>query len=229
MPGGCGRLGRHGVSRRRRTLRRGGELLRGVERLPDRRVRGGDHGVPRVDRHLRRGREVLGQRGGVSRRSERGERDGVLGRQRVHAERHVPVGDLHRREPGDLRGERSVPHRRRVQHRDGSLQQPREGERERVQRRERVHDQRYVPVWRVRGSEPGGCARRRTRATWRGRATRRRASARTRSPRTAPRAPTGTHAMGASSALRGRARRGRPRSSTTATRARPTPAVHRPA
>jgi hypothetical protein len=68
-----------------------------------------------------------------------GERDGLQRRQRVYAERHVPVGHLHGGEPGGVLGFGSVPFGGYVQHGDGRLLEPVGGERDGLQRRQRVY------------------------------------------------------------------------------------------
>ena len=81
------------------------------------------------------------------------QRHGVQRRQRLHADRHLPGGRLHGRQPGDLRGERPVPRRGRVQPGDGRVLEPAQAERHGVQRRQRLHADRHLPG---RAPAPGG-------------------------------------------------------------------------
>ena len=85
----------------------------------------------------------------------RDERDDVQRRERVHADRHVPERDVHGSEPRDVHRERLVPHGGHVQHEHGRVLEPRRGERHDVQRRQRVHAERQLPVGRLRACEPG--------------------------------------------------------------------------
>jgi hypothetical protein len=62
----------------------------------------------RVERSVPRGRDVQHVDGRVLESDEDG-RDIVLGRERVHADRHVRRGDVHGRGASDVCGERSVP------------------------------------------------------------------------------------------------------------------------
>ena len=165
-----------------------------LTRLPHRRsvprhrrdLRPGRHPRQRLDPQLR-GRLRLHQRRQLQRQQpvhrrrlrrrglrahQRAERDRLHRRQPLHADRHLPDGDLHGREPGGLRGERSVPRRGHVQHGDGHLLEP---ERSRTARRATT----ATPARRRRPARPAPArartrwsARRATSATSRGRATR---------------------------------------------------------
>ena len=96
----------------------------------------GDRSVPRR-RHLQHGhRRVLDP--------DQGQRHGVQRSERLLADRHLPERRVHRRQPGDVHGARSVPRRRHLQPVDRDLLEPQQDQRRAVQRRARVHDGRQV-------------------------------------------------------------------------------------
>ena len=62
-------------------------------------------------------------------------------------------------EPGRLHGARSMPSRRHVRARDRGLLEPQQGERQRLQRQQRVHANRHLPDRRLHGRQPEGVYR----------------------------------------------------------------------
>jgi len=77
----------------------------------------------------------------------------VQRRQCVHANRHVPRRRMFGRESRRLYGERSMPRGRDLQPELRHLLESSGAQRHGVQRRQRLHANRHVPKWGVRGHE----------------------------------------------------------------------------
>ena len=83
------------------------------------------------------------------------QRHGLHGRERLHADRHLPIGRLRRREPGDLHRQRPMSPRRCLRHGNRRLLQPEQAERNGVQRRECLYPTRFMSVGCVLRLQPG--------------------------------------------------------------------------
>lgn len=83
-----------------------------------------------------------------------GQRHCVQRRQCVHADRHVPIRSVLRRQSGDMRRGRSVPCCGHVRYVDRRLFQPCEGGRNELHRRQRVHANGHLPGRRMQRREP---------------------------------------------------------------------------
>jgi len=126
----------------------GREPLHADGQLPGRRVYGDEPGDVHRERPVSHGGLVRSRDGGVH---EPGgaERDGMQRRERMHDWGPVHARDL-RRSGGDLCGERSMPRHGDVQPGQWRMYESREGERDGLQRRERVHDWGPVHLWDLR-------------------------------------------------------------------------------
>ncbi len=81
-------------------------------------------------------------------------RDELQRRERLHADGHVCLRNLHRLESGDLRGQRPVSCGGNLQHDDRRVHESGCRQRYRMQRRERLYSERYMPERHVHGVEP---------------------------------------------------------------------------
>ena len=77
--------------------------------------------------------------------SDGGEWDDVQRWKRLHADRHLSVGDLHWEQPHHLHGAGPVPRRWDLQPLYGSMYESDRCERNDVQRRKRLHERRCLP------------------------------------------------------------------------------------
>src|SRR5712692_2447098 len=118
-------------------------------------VRGQQPGDLHCQRPVPRGGDLRSDDGSVQQPGEAG-RDDLQRRERLHADRYVPVGRLRRQQPSDLHGARSVSRRGHVRSDDGDVQQPGQAGRDDLQRRERLHRGRCVQQWNLYQCHDGG-------------------------------------------------------------------------
>ena len=120
-----------------------GNALHADRHLPGRDLHGDQPGDLHRPGPVPRGRD-LRRRRPASARTRSDQRHDVQRRRRLHADRHVPGGHLHRDEPGDLHRPGPVPRRRHVQPGHRGLHEPDCVQRDVVQRRERLQRRRDV-------------------------------------------------------------------------------------
>ena len=140
---------RNGVQRRQR--------LHADRHVSERRVHRRESGRVHGERSVPRRRDVHAGNGSLL-ESRESQRNGMQRRQRVHADRHLSERPVHRGESRRVHGERSVPRRRDVHTCNGGVLESREGQRNVVQRRQRVHANRHVSERRCApGANPVVC------------------------------------------------------------------------